>query len=168
MKKLITIIVAGALTAAFAADPQPIQTQEFEQLKTQLQTQLHEALNGLNPDVKAQIEEAKMAAEQTQEKIQEMKRLGKTDAQVIAAMEQERTAAQQRLTTAIATLEQVSARVCAQVDKAKSEVQVRLQERTEELKQLQTRLREMKRLRDGTGSGVPTGEPKGSETGKGI
>lgn len=141
MKKLLTIIVAGAFAVAFAqqsGDPNQTQAREFEQLKVEAQQKLQSALNEISPEVKEQVETATQTAKQVQA---QMKRDPKGAATKLRG---DRAKAQQQLEEAIQNLEQVSSLVGSQVDKVKAEIQNRLKEKTEELKQLQTRIQEQK------------------------
>jgi hypothetical protein len=131
MKKLVGILLAGAVAAAMAQDPVQTQAKEFEQIKVQLQEKLGNAIDQVGPEV----EKARQAANALQAKLN-----GKNPSQQKAIMDQERAKTQAQLQAAIEEINKVSAKLAGEVDQAKQQIQNRLQEKTQELKAMQERL----------------------------
>lgn len=131
MKKLVVLLLAGAVAAVFAQDPVQTQAKEFEQIKVQLQEKLGNAIDQVAPEV----EKARQAANAMQTKLN-----GKNPAQQKAIMDQERAKTQAQLQAAIEELNRVSAKLGGEVEQAKQQIQNRLQEKVQELKAMQERL----------------------------
>lgn len=131
MKRLATVLLAGAVCLSAQA---PIETKTqsgTEDLAEQLQQKFNEAVQKADGElVKAQ--------EAVQEFHRKMK--GMSDAQKSEFMEQNRVKVQQQLQTAIQQLEQVSAQVASQVAETGEQIKTRLQEKTAELKQIQEKI----------------------------
>jgi hypothetical protein len=137
MKKLVAILIASAFAVAIAQDGTQTQTkaQEFEQIKTQLQAKLGDAIDKAAPEV----EKARQACNALQAKMQ-----GKNDAQKKQIMDQERAKVETQLQNAIAELKRVQAQVGSEVDQAKEQIQARLQEKIAEMKALQEKIQTQK------------------------
>jgi predicted nuclease with TOPRIM domain len=137
MKKLVAILIASAFAVAIAQDGTQTQTkaQEFEQIKTQLQAKLGDAIDKAAPEV----EKARQACNKLQADLK-----GKNDASKKQYMNQERAKVQEQLEKAIQDLKQVQAQVGSEVDKAKEQIQARLQEKIAEMKALQEKIHTQK------------------------
>jgi hypothetical protein len=131
MKKLAVLLVAGAVAAVMAQGAAQTQAQEFEQIKVQLQEKLGNALDQVAPLVERARQNA-IALQATLE--------GKSAAEQKKIMEQERARTQAQLQAAIDEISTVSAKLGGEVDKAKQQIQNRLQEKMLELKAMQDRL----------------------------
>jgi hypothetical protein len=129
MVKLMSLVIVSAFTMALAQNP--VQCQEFEALKIQLQQKLGEAIDKAGPEV----EKARQAALELQEKMKT-----KSSVEQAKIMEQERLKVQAQLQAAINELTKVSAVVGSEVEQAKTQIQARLQEKVAEMKALQERL----------------------------
>lgn len=137
MKKLVAILIASAFTLAIAQDGTQTQTkaQEFEQIKTQLQAKLGDAIDKAAPEV----EKARQACNELQKKLE-----GKGEPAKKQVMEQERARVQAQLENAIQELKRVQAQVGGEVEQAKEQIQARLQEKIAEMKALQEKIQTQK------------------------
>jgi DNA anti-recombination protein RmuC len=137
MKKLVAILIASAFALAVAQDGTQTQTkaQEFEQIKTQLQAKLGDAIDKAAPEV----EKARQACNALQNRLQ-----GKNEAQKRQIMEQERARVQEQLQNAIEELKRVQAQVGGEVEQAKVQIQARFEEKIAEMKALQEKVQAQK------------------------
>ena len=137
MKKLLSILIAGVFAVAMAQEGTQTQTkaQEFEQIKTQLQAKLGDAIDKAAPEV----EKARQACNEFQKRME-----GKGEAAKKQMMEQERARVQAQLENAIQELKRVQAQVGGEVEQAKEQIQARLQEKIAEMKQLQEKIQAQK------------------------
>lgn len=141
MKRLATLLLVGAtIIGAQTAT----QTQDMEKVATQLQQKLSVALQNAGADV----EKARTAAMECQKQVK-----GKTDVEAAKIMEARKVQAQEKLQTAIQSLERTSEQCAAQVDQAKEQIQSRLEAKKQELQQLQDRIK----LQDGSGAAEKKG-----------
>jgi chromosome segregation ATPase len=137
MKKLVAILIASAFAVVMAQDGTQTQTQtkaaELEQIKTQLQAKLGDAIDKASPEV----EKARQAVVALQAQIK-----GKSDAQKKQIMNQERAKVETQLENAIQELKKVQAQIGSEVEQAKVQIQARLQEKIAEMKELQAKIQE--------------------------
>ncbi|HLV32299.1 MAG TPA: hypothetical protein VKY57_12085 [Chitinispirillaceae bacterium] len=141
MKRLVTVLLAGAICLS-AQEPVETRTQGCtEDLAAKLQQKLNEAVEQAD----GELIKAQEAVKEFQKKMK-----GMSDAQKSEMMEQNRAKIQQQLQTAIQQLEQVSARIALQVANTGEQIQTRLQEKTTELKQIQERINSENKAKYGT------------------
>jgi nitrogen fixation/metabolism regulation signal transduction histidine kinase len=138
MKRFLTALSIAAFAFAVSAQTQSnVATNnagDLEALKVQLQSQIGGKLDNLSPEIQNKLLAAKQTMEQTRTQLRSM-----SGPNADAAKVQARVQADSALCNAIRTMEQVSAEVKAQVEKAKTEIQAQLQNRIEEAKMLQTK-----------------------------
>jgi len=130
MKKFITII---ALLVSFGlaqtVDPPKDPVKEGDR-------QLEQIMNKMPTDVKRQVQEAIVKAEQAAKMVQEAKKDGLNDKEIEALMEQKKVQARERAEEAVRQLEGLSDETKENIIKAMQETNTRMQERKMELKEL--------------------------------
>ncbi|NLW31499.1 MAG: hypothetical protein GXY77_08600 [Fibrobacter sp.] len=131
MKRLVTVLLAGAICLSAQELVEPRTQGGAEDLAAKLQQKLNEAVEQAD----GELVKAQEAVKEFQKKMK-----GMSDAQKSEMMEQNRAKIQQQLQTAIQQLEQVSARIALQVANTGEQIQIRLQEKTAELKQIQEKI----------------------------
>jgi len=131
MKRLVTVLLAGAICLSAQELVEPGTQGGTEELAAKLQQKLNEAVEQAD----GELVKAQEAVKEFQKKMK-----GMSDAQKSEMMEQNRAKIQQQLQTAIQQLEQVSARIALQVANTGEQIQIRLQEKTAELKQIQEKI----------------------------
>lgn len=153
MKKVIAAVIVSVFAfGAIAQDATQTKLQtkqaDVSKLMLQIQEDIGAQLDAVPAEVKAQMQTARQAAMQAQTAIKKMNADGKSASEIQATMTQTRTEAQARLSEAIQAMEQVSAKVQAQVNEAKGDVQ----------KQLAAKEAEIKQIMDQTKAGIPGGK----------
>lgn len=167
MKRLIVALSTVACVIAASAQTQTSTSTanagDLEALKVQLQSQIGGKLDNLSPEIQNRLQTAKQNVEAARNQLRKM---GPGDAD--AAKKQARADADKALGDAIKAMEQVSAQVKADVDKAKAEIQTQLQQRIQEAQQLQAQNKSKMQDGSGTGSSSSSGSSSGSAIGTGA
>jgi xanthine dehydrogenase molybdopterin-binding subunit B len=137
MKKLAVFIMFVAV-AAMAQDTvrsqSHVQAGELEQLRFQLREKLALAMEQATPE----CEKARQAATALQLKLK-----GKNAAEQKAIMGKERARVQAQLNTGIDELNKVSAQINSEMEQAKQQIMAQVQEKMQELKDIETRIKVM-------------------------
>lgn len=131
MKRLVTVLLAGAICLSAQESVETRIQGGTEDLAAKLQQKLNEAVEQAD----GELIKAQEAVKEFQKKMK-----GMSDSQKSEMMEQNRAKIQQQLQNAIQQLEQVSARIALQVANTGEQIQTRLQEKTAELKQIQEKI----------------------------
>ncbi len=133
MKRVAMLFLAGATTvAAQTSTPAQTKAHEMEPTAVQLHEKLQIALNNAGENA----ERARKAAIEFQKQMK-----GKSAEERQKAIDQYRAQIQERLHNAITALEGASIKVGAQIYQLQERIQSRLQERKDELVDLQERIR---------------------------
>jgi flagellar motor component MotA len=137
MKKLAVFIMFVAV-AAMAQDTVRSQTREqageLEQLRIQLREKLALAMEQATPE----CEKARQAATALRIKLN-----GKNAEERKAIMEKERARVQEQLNKGVAELNKVSAQINSEMEQAKQQIMARVQEKIQELKDIEARIKVM-------------------------